>query len=137
MANIKGLSGLLAKMRRLEADTQKAAQKGILKTAKAIEATAKAKAPVNTAELQKSIGTEVKENTTYVFASARHAPYIEFGTGTRVDIPKGYEEYALEFFVDGSGHTGPKPFLFPAFFQHQGELLPNVDEEIKKTLDKW
>ena len=135
MAKIKGMDQALKKLKELRRDGEQATQKGIFKTAKLIEADAKLNVPVAQGLLQSSIGTEQKENTTYVFADAKYAAYQEFGTGPLTEAPKGYEAYAKEFFVTGQGNTPAKPFLFPAFFKHQGTLIPNIEEELQKVLD--
>lgn len=134
MASIKGMASLVTQLKNIRKDTEAAARRGILKTAKLIEADAKAKVPKDKGLLEASIGIEQKENTTFIFAGAKYAPYQEFGTGPLTEAPKGYEAYAKEFIVTGKGHTPPRPFLFPAFFKYQGTVMTNVEEEIDKIL---
>lgn len=45
--------------------------------------------------------------------------YVEFGTGVFVDVPQGWEETAMQFYVNGKGYLKPYPYLIPAF--HKGE----------------
>lgn len=65
-----------------------------------------------------------------------YAPYLEFGTGTKVQIPAGLEDYAMEFYVNGQGRLPAKPFLFPAFFKESGEFLKRVSDQIGKEWGK-
>lgn len=122
-------------LRDLRRQTEEAKQRGILKTAKLIEADAKSLVPRNLGALAGSIGIEQKPDVTYVFADKPYAAYQEFGTGALVQVPSGYEAYAKEFFVNGKGKTHAQPFLFPALFKNQESLLPNVEEEIQKIAD--
>lgn len=135
MAKIKGMGQVQKMLKDLRKNTEAATQRGILKTAKLIEADAKAHVPKKQGILEGSIGIEQTPETTYIFAGARYAPYQEFGTGPLTEAPKGYEAYASEFKITGEGHTPPKPFLFPAFFKHQEKVIPFVEEEIQKVLD--
>lgn len=136
MAKIKGMEQLLRDLKKMEQNVSKATQKGILKTARLIEADAKAKVPVDKGALQASIGVEQTPTVTYIFADKPYAAFQEFGTGPLVEIPKGYEAYAKEFFISGKGTTSAQPFLFPALFKNQETLVPNIEEEIQKVLSK-
>lgn len=51
--------------------------------------------------------------------------YVEFGTGVFVDVPAGWEETAMSFYVNGKGYLQPFPYLIPAF--HKGETQFNQD----------
>lgn len=136
MAKMKGMGSIKKLLKELRRDSEIAMRKGVLKTARAIEADARANVPVGQGDLQRSIGTEQLENTTYVYADRPYAAYQEFGTGHLTEIPQGFEDYAYTFFVNGKGRTGPQPFLFPAYFKNKESLLPNVEAEIQKVLDK-
>ena len=62
----------------------------------------------------------------------RYAAYVEFGTGTKVQIPKGLEDYAMEFYVNGKGRLPARPFLFPAWFRESAEFLKRIREAMEK-----
>lgn len=67
---------------------------GALKSA----SVAKRLAPVDEGILRNSIGADVtKFLQKEFFAGAFWAPYIEFGTGSKVNIPATYEQFAAEF----------------------------------------
>lgn len=134
MAKIKGMGSITKMLKELRKNAEDAKQKGILKTAKLIEADAKAHVPKKQGILEGSIAIEQKPDVTYVFAGARYAPYQEFGTGPLTEAPKGYEAYAAEFKITGEGNTPAKPFLFPAFFKYQDTVVPHIEEELNKIL---
>jgi HK97 gp10 family phage protein len=74
-----------------------------------IQSDAKKLAPVNLGTLRNTIylAEESKSNNQYVFgvgASASYAAYVEFGTGGKVSIPNGYQDYATQF----KGKSGGK-----------------------------
>lgn len=66
-----------------------------------IQRDAKRLAPVNFGQLRNSIYLkETGGNNNFIFtvgASAKYAPYIEFGTGGKVSIPSNYQSYAMQF----------------------------------------
>jgi len=59
-----------------------------------------------------------------------YAPFVEFGTGEKVDVPQGLEDYAMTFFVNGKGRLPANAALFPAFFRQ----VPIIIENIRKQL---
>lgn len=60
------------------------------------------------------------------------AAYIEFGTGTYVDVPPGWESIAWAFYVNGKGYTHPNPYLYPAYYngrrQYKKDLKDALDD---------
>jgi HK97 gp10 family phage protein len=76
-------------------------------TAESIVADAKIRAPVNYGQLRQSIGNttaRVGFNRSFVFANAPYSPFVEFGTGARVKVPKGFEQLASQFKGRQSGN---------------------------------
>lgn len=67
---------------------------------------------------------------------SRYAAYVEFGTGAKVRIPQGLEEYAMTFFVNGKGRLPANPFLFPAFFRATKEFEENLRTAIQDSWEK-
>ncbi len=57
---------------------------------------AKQKAPKAFGKLAQSIGIEKKKLNAKVIANADYAPYVEFGTGGKVDVPAEWKKMALE-----------------------------------------
>jgi len=60
--------------------------------------------------------------------SKEYGPYVEFGTGTMVDVPEGLESYAMQFKGKGLRKVNlpARPFLFPAFFRNRQRLLNRI-----------
>lgn len=132
--NIRGLGSVRKMLKDLRKTSDKAVQKGIVKTAKAIQVDAKNFAPKDTAALEQSIQLEEIPLGAKVGSNLWYAPFKEFGTGPFVLVPKGQEDYAFTFYVNGKGNTAPQPFLFPALFKNQDSLVPNIEEELAKAL---
>lgn len=63
-----------------------------------IQAKAVTDVPVDLGILKNSINQKKEGKLSYsVFTKIHYAPYVEFGTGARVDVPKGLEDYAIKF----------------------------------------
>lgn len=91
-----------------------------------IENNAKRNAPANVGRLRSSISNEPVRNKKRPHASvvvnARYAPYVEFGTKSKADIPSGLESYASQFKSSGGNFD---------------DLLANIKQWCKnKGIDK-
>lgn len=64
----------------------------------------------------------------------RYAPYIEFGTGTTVDVPEELSEYAMQFKGNGVKQINipARPFLWPA----AKEVFNKMEKNILKIIGK-
>jgi len=135
---LKGFAQLNRYIQRFERNSETAINRGIQQTARMILADALSRVPVDKGLLKASMGMEnnTDEMNAKVYAGALYSAFLEFGTGAFIDIPTGYDEYAKEFYVDGSGVTKPQPFLFPALFANQEKLLPLIEAELIKLLRK-
>lgn len=101
---IEGLEGLRAKLKGLPTAITKGVDIELKSGAEAIAGDAKVNAPKNTGLLASQIGSEGSDLNYNVFSNSEISAYEEFGTGTRVSIPPGLEEYAAQF--KGSGNSG-------------------------------
>lgn len=63
----------------------------------AIQKSAKRKAPKNLGTLAQSISFSGSGLTWETFSTVDYAPYVEFGTGGKVSIPSGYEQFAGQY----------------------------------------
>ena len=65
----------------------------------------------------------------------KYAPYVEFGTGGTVNVPAGYEDFAIQF--KGKGirkiNLKPRPYLIPAFESEIPILRKNIQNVIKNV----
>lgn len=68
-----------------------------------------------------------------IIANRTYAPYVEFGTGKKVKVPKGLEAYAMQFKGRGIRKVNlpARPYLFPAFFSNI-ELLKTKLKDITR-----
>jgi len=93
--------------------------------------------PVNTGRLKNAIdGAVIKKDDQVigeVAARTDYAAYVEFGTGTLVDVPAGLEEYAIQYKGKGVKQVNlpAKPFLFPAFTKQIAELPKEIEKQLK------
>lgn len=88
-----------------------------------IEKAAAQAAPVDLDGLKSTIQAKRLGPLNYeVVAPITYAPYVEFGTGNQVVIPKGFEALARQFYVNGQGKTRAQPFLIPAFIFESAQL---------------
>ncbi len=95
---VKGLEGLLAKVRKLDHILQVEVDAEMSASATTIAQNAARAAPVDEGGLRGAI----KDNTTtkfkkYITVNKSYAPFVEFGTGKKVRVPTGLESYAAGF----------------------------------------
>jgi HK97 gp10 family phage protein len=96
------------------------------------ETNAKMNAPVKFGYHRQNIGHETSRSGlgTKVFANAKYAPYLEFGTGGSIMIPSGFDDLALQFKGNGvkTINLPARPHIIPAaqkameFFNKKIEL---------------
>lgn len=111
-------------------DLEKATQKATVDVARK----AKQNAPVDTGRLRSSIHRTSNKLNGVVFTNVEYAPYIEFGTGSMVDVPEGLENYAMQFKGEGKRRVNmpAQPFLFPAW----EAVRPQYIREVKEILSR-
>lgn len=135
------ISKLLKQIDAFGADANRLAVAITNSTADDMVADAKTKAPVDLGQLRLSIGhttARVGYNKSFFFANAPYSAYVEFGTGGRVSIPKGFEDLASPFKGKGIRQINitPQPFFIPAYLQnipiYQKKLVTALDRETKK-----
>jgi HK97 gp10 family phage protein len=96
--DLSGIPRLEKKLKEIEKNISTDLAKEISASALKIEKTAKRLAPVNLGTLRQSIHATSKDKLThYVEVGASYGAYVEFGTGGKVSIPTGYEQYAATF----------------------------------------
>lgn len=116
---LEGLDDIIDKMERLGGE--KLVEKGLSKTANAVQGQAKLLAPVDTGDLRDSIkASDVKDRQCEVFTNSDHAVFNEYGTGTKGDpeVAHTSKESWVYKGTDGNFHTShgmePRPFMRPA-----------------------
>lgn len=92
---LKGVQGVINALAQLDNEVSREVDAEMQASVNKMALTAKRKAPSNFAELRNSIGSERISPLSYsLFANAYHAPYIEFGTRGKVDVPAEMEPVA-------------------------------------------
>ena len=67
--------------------------------------------------------------------AAPYAPYVEFGTGSGVVVPEGFNAFAMQFYVNGKGTMRAQPYLIPAFIKYRKVFLNDM-KRIAKNISK-
>ena len=97
--NLSGMDNLTKRLKTIKDDLTKGVAEEISASTLKIEKDAKRNAPVNLGTLRQSIHGESTINgmTGKVIVGASYGAYVEFGTGGKVSIPVGYEDFAGQF----------------------------------------
>ena len=68
--------------------------------------------------------------TATIVARTHYAPYIEFGTGTGVDVPSELAEYASQFKGGGIRQINKvaRPYFFPAYNEGINRMIARLKE---------
>lgn len=134
--NIQGLDKVLAAIDTYGNNVQQGVDDVLTANAADIVTEAKTLAPIDDSNLRQNIGFEDKSLQKNIYSNANYSAYVEFGTGSKVDVPviEGMDlpAYALTFFVNGQGRMPPHPFFFPAV--QAGSL--RIVGQIEKVLSK-
>jgi len=132
------LKNKLDKMRAFESKTL---SNELGKTGLEIVRLAKRAAPVDKGALKQSISTQRSGKSVNVVAAANYAPYVEFGTGGRVDLTDMTElgipeSYAAQFKGKGIKDVNlpARPFFFSSARIGFKNLLNRLNGEIQKAI---
>jgi HK97 gp10 family phage protein len=122
IANIGNVSKRFTK---LSEDVKNNLKNEINASALKIQSDAKKLAPVNLGTLRNSIykdevSKSPNEYIVMIGSTAKYAPYIEFGTGGKVSIPNGYNDYAAQFRNKSSGKFKDMVLALTEWVQKKG-----------------
>ena len=96
--SIKGIPEVIKELRAIGKDMEKLIDAETLDIAMQIEADAKKYAPKNFGKLAQSINHEkIKESNYRIGTNELYAGYMEFGTGTKVNVPTEFKDLAASF----------------------------------------
>jgi HK97 gp10 family phage protein len=136
---IEGLDALIKRIGKLAPEIAKEVAMEVNASALAIQSKARRDVVVDNSTLRSSI--QLKEinrgdKIMYTVGSRlKYAPYVEFGTGGIVNVPAGYEDFAIQF--KGKGirkiNLRPRPYLIPAFESEIPILRKNIQNVIKNV----
>lgn len=121
----KGLEEIEAKLKDIS-DTSNIEQ-ALGKACAVVERSAKQKAPKDTGELRRSIGSRVENLQGIIYTPLEYAPYVEYGTGLfaesggRKDVPWKYKDDKGDWHIT-SGQK-PHPYMRPALDENREEII--------------
>ena len=135
------LSKLKNKLDKMRAFESKTLSNELGKTGMEIVRLAKRSAPVDNGALKQSISAQRSGKSINVVAAAHYAPYVEFGTGGRVDLTDITQlgippSYAAQFKGKGIRDVNlpARPFFFSSARIGFKNLLNRLNGEIKKAI---
>ena len=134
---IRGTSQVLNRLKRVSSQATLQTKSAVVRNTDQIYAEAVANVPVLDGYLRGSGNTSYQDNQlTGIVAfggnAAPYAPYVEFGTGSGVNVPQGFEAYAMQFYVNGEGSMKAQPFLIPAYLKYKKVFLNDIRKIAKK-----
>lgn len=136
---VKGTKKLFKQLEKLGDKALKLADAETSATANDIATAAKRYAPVDLGKLRQSIGVaqpiDSKDKIVYsIVASARYAPYMEFGTGKLVSVPPELQDLAILFKGKGIREVNllPQPYMYPAFVENKAKYVKRLKNVIKQ-----
>jgi len=139
--NASDLSKLNKKLNKLRAFESQKVSNELGKTALEIVRLAKREVPAPTGTLRNTISAQRSGKTVNVIAAAHYAPYVEFGTGGRVDLDDMLRlgipaSYAAQFKGKGIRDVNlpARPFFFSSARIGFQNLLNRLNGEIKKAI---
>lgn len=95
---------------------------------------AKRKAPKRFGKLAQSIGVDIKRGglEAEVVVVMLYAPYVEFGTGVKVEVPSEWVEIALAFKGEKEiAGQRPQPFMYPAWQATKKQFTKDMKNYVK------
>jgi HK97 gp10 family phage protein len=133
---IEGLDALIKRLGKLPPKIAKEVAMEVNASALAIQSKAKRDVKVDNGTLRNSIQLkEINQGNKIVYtvgSALKYAPYVEFGTGGEVNVPAGYETFAIQF--KGKGirkiNLRARPYLIPAFESEIPILRKNIKNVI-------
>lgn len=141
--NKQSLNAFYKYLKNLEDDVADYVRAEVEDSMLAIESEAANKVAVDTGALKNSIQSmpiKISKNqiTGGVEVGATYAPYVEFGTGTRVKVPSELSDFAAQYKGDGIKEVNlpARPFFYPEVFKQRTELPKNIERTLKKLLEK-
>jgi HK97 gp10 family phage protein len=140
--NQQSLNAFYKYLKNLESQVSDYVRAEIEDSMLAIESEATNNVSVDTGALKNSIQSmpiKVTKNeiTGGVEVGASYAPYVEFGTGTKVKVPSELSNFAQQYKGDGIKEVNlpARPFFYPEVFKQRTELPKNIERTLKKLLE--
>ena len=139
---IEGLDALIKRLGKLPIEIEKEVAEEVNASALSIQSKAKKSVAANSTDNGTLLGSiqlvsvlKDKRILYTVGSRLKYAPYVEFGTGGTVNVPAGYEDFAIQFKGKGIRKVNlrPRPYLIPAFESEMPILRKNIQNVIKNV----
>lgn len=88
-----------------------------------------------TGSISQSINARSEDSGFKTVISVNQLPigaYIEFGTGTYVEVADEWKDIAWQFYVNGLGQLHPHPYLYPAFNQGRDRYKQDLQDALQQ-----
>lgn len=137
---ISGNQAILRRLQDLPERAKELVSDEVEATTMDIHRDAVARVPVDTGRLKGSLTPVVLKQgekvTGEVGTNVDYAPYVEFGTGGKVNIPQGLESYAARFKGKGERQVNlpARPYLFNSGFDNINKMMERLRAGIKKLV---
>ena len=137
---VKGLQKVLKNLQKFGAEAAVEVDKTTELIVKDIVADAKINAPKDMGKLAQSIYEVALGESNYkVVVNKEYAAYVEFGTGTKVQVPSELYEMASKF--KGAGikevNIQAQPYLYPAFVKGRKRYKKDLKDLLKILTKKY
>lgn len=63
--------------------------------------------------------------------------YVEFGTGSFVQVPPGWEKIAWHYYVNGKGYMRPYPYLYPAYYKGRRQYKKDLKDSLNYLVSRF
>ncbi len=90
--------------------------------------------------IAQSINTKTENNGFKTVVSVNQVPmgaYIEFGTGTYVEVADEWKDIAWQFYVNGMGQLHPHPYFYPAFKGGSDQYLQDLQDALQTLMQEF
>jgi HK97 gp10 family phage protein len=136
--NIQGYDLAIAKLKKYPGDKGRAIKLILERAGFNIQNNARklvTQRTIQSKNLHQQIQTQSTPDGATVFVKADYAPYVEFGTGELVNVPRGLEEYAMRFKGRGIRKVNLKarPFMYPAYRLERTVIQKKVREALRRV----
>ncbi|WP_288446525.1 HK97 gp10 family phage protein [uncultured Chryseobacterium sp.] len=84
--------------------------------------------------ISQSINAKIENNGFKTVVSVNQLPmgaYIEFGTGTYVEVADEWKGIAWQFYVNGMGQLHPHPYFYPAFNEGRERYFQDLKDALE------
>jgi HK97 gp10 family phage protein len=137
---LKGTSQVLNRLKRVSKEAELATKSAVVRNTDQMFSEALSAVPVLDGYLRGSGNSSYQDNqltgiVSFGGQAAPYAPYVEFGTGSGVNISEGFSAFAMQFYVNGKGTMKAQPYLIPAYIKYKKIFLRDM-RKIAKNISK-